>query len=117
MNNHVTQDQFNNQLVLIHHSINDNNLRTDKHLTTLSESLTALAKESSETRTEILGLVKGISFQTNLHENQIGTMASQLKALEKSSIIRGAWWGVAGVIATSLLGVATKLLFFPAPPL
>ena len=115
MTNHVTQDQFNNQLVLIHQSINDNNLRTDSHLTAMSSSLAALAKESSETRTEILGLVKGISFQTNLHENQIGTMTGQIKTLEKSSIIRGAWWGVAGVIATSLLGVATKLLFFPAP--
>ena len=87
MTDHVTQDQFNNQLVLIHQSLNDNNLRTDKHLTTLSESLAIIAKESAETRTEILGLVKGISFQTNLHENQIGTMTSQIKTLEKSSII------------------------------
>ena len=117
MNSHVTQDQFNNQLVLVYHSINDNNLRTDKHLTTLSVSLADIAKESAETRTEILGLVKGISFQTNLHEKQISTMTNQLKALEKSSIIRGAWWGIAGVIATSILGACLKLLFFPAPPI
>ena len=113
MTDHVTQDQFNNQLVLIHQSLNDNNLRTDKHLTTLSESLAIIAKESAETRVEILDIVKDISHKTNDHGTRLAKAESQVVVLNEHRIKTGAWWGIAGVLATTILGAVVKLLFFP----
>ena len=108
------REETSNQLVVIHQSMNDSNTRTDKHLMSLSDNLAVLAKESQETRHEILSIVKDVSHKTNNHGDRLATAEQQIKALEKSSIIRGAWWGIAGVVSTSVLAACVKLLFFPA---
>ena len=113
MTDHVTQDQLNNHLVLIHQTIRDSNDRTDKHLSEFSKNLETIARESQETRLEILDIVKDISHKTNDHGTRLAKSEAQITVLNEHRIKTGAYWAIAGLVLTPILGAVVKLLFFP----
>lgn len=115
MTDHVTQDQLNNHLVLIHQTIKDSNERTDKHLSVLSENLASVAKESAETRLEILSIVKSHETRLDAHGERLANCEQGVKVNNESRIKTGAYFGIIGVISAAVLGGIVKLLFFPAP--
>ena len=90
MTDHVTQDQLNTHLVLIHQTIRDSNDRTDKHLSEFSKNLETIARESQETRLEILDIVKDISHKTNDHGTRLAKSEAQLTVLNEHRIKTGA---------------------------
>ncbi len=112
MTDHVTQDQLNNHLVLIHQTISDSNSRTDKHLAEFSKNLELIAKESQETRLEILDIVKDLSHKTNDHGTRLAKTESQVTILNEHRIKTGAYWAIAGVVLSAILAAIVKVLFF-----
>ena len=106
----VTQDQFNNQLVLIHQTMRDNQKDSFEQLQIISKDVGKIALS-----VEKLQLEQNI--RLDQHSVRITTVESLSKVNNEHRIKTGAYWGIAGVIATAILGACVKLLFFPSPPL
>lgn len=49
------------------------------------------------------------------HGSRLSTVEGLAKINNEHRIKTGAYWGIAGVVLTTILGAVAKLLFFPAP--
>ena len=105
--NLVTQDQFNSQLVLIHQTMRDNQKDSFEQLQIISKDVGKIAIS-----------VEKLQLEQNIRLDQHSTRIAGVEALAKVNnehrIKTGAWWGIAAVVATTILGACVKLLFFPA---
>ena len=108
MTDHVTQDQFNSQLVLIHQTMRDNQKDSFEQLQIISKDVGKIALS-----VEKLQLEQNI--RLDQHSIRITTVEALSKVNNEHRIKTGAYWGIAGVVATAILGACVKLLFFPAP--
>ena len=107
---HVTQDQLNQHLVLIHQSIRDSNTRTERHLETLSTHMAQIAKESAETRTEILGFVKAHETRLDNHSDRISSTEQAVIDLTAHKVKSTVYWMIFGSVGSiALAAVAAKV--------
>lgn len=111
MTEHVTQDQFNTQLILIHQSIRDSNARTEKHLAEMSASLVEIAKESANTRGEILTIVKSHETRLDNHSERITGAEQSIVNLTAHKIKTAAYWMIFGSVSSIILAAAVAKIF------
>lgn len=103
MTDHVTQDQLNQHLVLIHQAIRDSNTRTERHLETLSNHMAAIAKESAETRTEILGIVKEHEVRLDAYGVKQGEQGQAITELQTHKVKTSVFWMIFGSVSSIAL--------------
>ena len=102
------REEMSNQLVLIHQGMRD-----DK-----KDYFEALGIISNDMKTISLNVEKLATEQTirlDQHSERLGKVEGKVDSNTESRIKSDLKWALAGVISTSLLGTAVKLLFFPAP--
>jgi len=110
MTEHVTQDQLNSHLILIHQSIRDSNTRTERHLETLSSHMAAIAKESAETRTEILGIVKEHEVRLDTYGIKQGEHSQAIAELLTHKVTTAVYWMIFGSVSSiALAAIAAKI--------
>ena len=108
MTDHVTQNQFNSQLVLIHQTMRDNQKDSFDSLQIVSKNVEKIAISVERLQTEQ-------NIRLDNHGERLSSIESMVKVNNEQRIVSKAYWGIAAVIATTILGVVVKLLFFPAP--
>lgn len=108
MTDHVTQNQFNSQLVLIHQTMRDNQKDSFDALQIVSKNVEKIAISVERLQTEQ-------NIRLDNHGERLSSIESMVKVNNEQRIVSKAYWGIAAVIATTILGVVAKLLFFPAP--
>lgn len=108
MTNHVTQDQLNNHLVLIHQTMRDNQKDSFDQLQIVSKNMEKIAISVEKLQLEQ-------SIRLDNHADRLAAAETMAKTNNEQRIISKAYWGIAGVVLTAILGAVTKLLFFPAP--
>ena len=110
MNSHVTQDQFNNQLVLIHQTMRDNQKDSFEQLQIISKDVGKIASSVEKLQLEQ-------NLRLDQHSIRITTVEALSKVNNEHRIITKAFWGISGVVLTAVMVSCVKLLFFPAPPI
>ena len=110
MNSHVTQDQFNNQLVLIHKTMRDNQKDSFEQLQIISKDVGKIALS-----VEKLQLEQNI--RLDQHSIRITTVEALSKVNNEHRIVTKSYRAISGVVLTAIMVSYVKLLFFPAPPL
>jgi hypothetical protein len=110
MNSHVTQDQFNNQLVLIHQTMRDNQKDSFEQLQIISKDVGKIASSVEKLQLEQ-------NLRLDQHSIRITTVEALSKVNNEHRIITKAYWGISGVVLTAVMVSCVKLLFFPAPPI
>ena len=111
MTEHVTQDQLNSHLVLIHQSIRDSNTRTERHLEALSGHMAAIAKESADTRGEILAMVKSHETRLDNHSERITGAEQSIVNLTAHKIKTAAYWMIFGSVSSIALAAVVAKVF------
>ena len=110
MNSHVTQDQFNSQLVLIHQTMRDNQKDSFEQLQIISKDVGKIASSVEKLQLEQ-------NLRLDQHSIRITTVEALSKVNNEHRIITKAYWGISGVVLTAVMVSCVKLLFFPAPPI
>ena len=104
------REETSNQLVVIHASMRDDKKDFFDALAIVSKNVERIAINLEKLQTEQ-------SIRLDHHGERLGKAEMRIDLNNESRIKTGAYWGIAGVIATAILGACVKLLFFPSPPL
>jgi len=102
------REEMTNQIILIHQG-----MREDK-----KDFFDALGIISTDMKTMSINLEKLATEQTirlDQHSERLGKVEGKVDSNTESRIKSDLKWALAGVVSTTLLGAAVKLLFFPAP--
>lgn len=118
MADNVTQDQLNSQLMLLHGVMRDTTERNDRNMSKVLDQLTVIAKESRDTRVEILTMTRehaveidNLSVRATETNKRIDSLGDKIKPIEKQLTKNTVYWSIAGVVLASMLTALIKLLF------
>lgn len=111
MENNVSRDDFNSHLELIHRSIRDNNSDANANFNKVIIEIAQLARQSNDTRTEILIMQKEQNTRLDNHQMQITDLKGDVKILNKHKSKSETYWKIFGSVLTVLLVVVGKLLY------
>ena len=102
------REEMTNQIILIHQGMREDKKDffdalsvTNGHIQKISVNMEKLATEQT--------------IRLDQHSDRLGKVEGKVDSNTESRIKSDLKWALAGVMSTSLLGAAVKLLFFPAP--
>lgn len=114
----VTQGQLNSQLLLLHGVMKDSNDRNHKDTVKILDQITNIAKESRDTRIEILTMTRENAVEIDNQSARITDLSKALNGVVKEiapikvQLTKNTvYWSIAGVVLTALLATVIKLVF------
>ena len=111
MSDNVSRDDFNSHLELIHRSIRDNNSDANTNFNKVIVEIAQLARQSNDTRTEILIMQKEQNTRLDNHQMQITDLKGDVKILNHHKTNSITYWRIMGFSIVLLSGFVTKLLY------
>lgn len=118
MADNVTQDQLNSQLMLLHGVMRDTTERNDRNMSKVLDQLTVIAKESRDTRVEILTMTRehaveidNLSVRATEMNKRLNGVYEAIEPIKKQLTKNTVYWTITGTVLTAILGCVIKLIF------
>lgn len=122
MADNVTQEQLNSQLLLLHGVMKDTNERNHQDTVKILEQISHIAKESRDTRVEILTMTRENAVEIDNQGVRITDLGKRVSSINndlgpiKSQLTKNTvYWSITGVILTALLGATIKIIMTLIP--
>ena len=100
------REETSGQLIVIHEG-----MRADKK--DFFEALRIISSNVERIAINLEKLQSSQSTRLDHHGDRLGKAEARIDLNNESRIKSGAYWGIAAVVATTILGACVKLLFFP----
>jgi len=119
-NSPVSQEQFQNQVTLIHQAMRDNQKSTNHTIGELTSSIKSLVDVSVKSQIDNARLMAHVTNNQERHDSTLETLQASISSINTTLVTVNRYidrssvkWSIVGAVSLMLLTAVVKLLFYP----